>query len=292
VRGWGFKILRIGSSFFLSMPFKLHIPIKSLQSNYPLLTLNITHMKALIIEDEKPAARRIIKLLLEVDPTIEILTILDSVESSIEWLSKNPAPEIMFLDIHLSDGSSFDILKKTNAACPIIFITAYDEYAIDAFKVNSVDYLLKPVKIQDLESALLKFTNLKNSYSSIGVENLVNTVEKKYKDRFVIKLGNRIKSIMIDDIAYFFSRDKLTFICDNEGKNSPIDISLDKLEKLLDPNDFFRVNRQIISKASSIRDIQTSSKSRIILTLDPPSVIEAVISSERSSIFKKWLKKE
>jgi DNA-binding LytR/AlgR family response regulator len=249
-------------------------------------------MKALIIEDEKPAAKRIIKLLLEADPSIEILGILDSVESTIEWLSNNPPPQIMLLDIHLSDGSSFDIFKKVDVNCPIIFITAYDEYAIDAFKVNSIDYLLKPVKLHDLESALLKLKNLQNSYSSISIDNLINTAGKKYKDRFVIKLGNKIKSILIEDIAYFFSRDKLTFICDKEGKNSPIDISLDKLEKLLDPKEFFRVNRQIIANASAIKEIVTSSKSRIILTLEPPSGIEAMISSERSSLFKKWLRKE
>jgi len=249
-------------------------------------------MKALIIEDEKPASRRITKLLLEVDPNIEILSILDSVESSIQWLSQNPEPEIMFMDIHLADGSSFDILKKTNVSCPVIFITAYDEFAIDAFKVNSVDYLLKPVKKEDLETAILKYKNLKHSFSNIGIENLVNSSSKKYKDRFVIKLGNKIKSILIEEIAYFYSKDKLSFICDKEGKNYPIDLSLDKIELLLDPNDYFRVNRQIITHASSIKDIQTSTKSRIILTLQPASNIEAVISSERSSIFKKWLKKE
>ncbi len=249
-------------------------------------------MKALIIEDEKPASRRLTKLLLEVDPTIEILNILDSVESSIQWLSKNQAPEIMFMDIHLADGSGFDIFKKTNITCPVIFITAYDEYAIDAFKVNSVDYLLKPVKKEELESAILKFKNLQYSYSSIGIDSLVNSSGKKYKDRFVIKLGNKIKSILVDDIAYFYSKDKLSFICDKEGKNSPIDMSLDKLEVLLNPLNFFRVNRQIIANSTSIKDIQTSSKSRIILILEPPTVIEAIISSERSSVFKKWLKKE
>ena len=249
-------------------------------------------MKALIIEDEKPAARRITKLLLEVDPTFEIVAILDSVESSIQWLKNNPEPNILFMDIHLADGSSFNILKNTNVSCPIIFITAYDEYAIDAFKVNSVDYLLKPIKKQELETAILKFKNLPYSYSKIGVDTMITTSEKKYKDRFVIKLGNKIKSILTNDIAYFYSKDKLSFICDKEGKNYPIDLSLDKIEGLLQPDLFFRVNRQIITNLSSIKDIQTSSKSRIILTLEPTSAIDAVISSERSSIFKKWLKKE
>lgn len=249
-------------------------------------------MKTIIIEDEKPAARRITKLLLEVDPGIEILGVLDSVESATQWLTKNPSPDIMFMDINLGDGSSFEILKKTNVACPVVFITAYDEFAIDAFKVNSVDYLLKPVKKEELEAAILKYKNLQHQYSTIGIDNLLNSTGKKYKDRFVIKLGNKIKSVLVNDIAYFYSKDKLSFICDKEGKNYPIDMSLDKLEALLDPNDFFRVNRQIITHSNSIKDIQTASKSRIILTLEPHSSIEAIISSERSSIFKKWLKKE
>lgn len=249
-------------------------------------------MKALIIEDEKPASRRLTKLLLEVDPSIEIIATLDSVESSLEWLSKNPAPHILFLDIQLADGSSFDILKKTKVTCPVIFVTAFDEYAIDAFKVNSVDYLMKPVKKQELEAAILKYKNLKHSYSTLGIENLLETSGKKYKDRFVIKLGNKIKSILIDEIAYFYSKDKLSFICDKDGKNFPIDMSLDRLESLLDPQVFFRVNRQIIAHASAIKEIQTASKSRIVLSLEPHPSIEAIISSERSSIFKKWLKKE
>jgi DNA-binding LytR/AlgR family response regulator len=249
-------------------------------------------MKALIIEDEKPAARRLTKLLLEVDPTIDIVATLESVEATIQWLTTNTHPQMMFMDIQLADGSSFDIFKKMDITCPVIFITAYDEYAIDAFKVNSVDYLLKPVKKEALEMAILKFRNLQHNYSTLGIDSLLSASGKKYKDRFVIKLGNKIKAILVKDIAYFYSKDKLSFICDQEGKNSPIDLSLDKIEVLLDPTEFFRVNRQIIANATSIRDIHTASKSRILLVLDPPSAIEAVVSSERSSLFKKWLKKE
>lgn len=249
-------------------------------------------MKALIIEDEKPAARRLTKLLLEVDPTIDIVATLESVEATVQWLSNNTHPQIMLMDIQLADGSSFDIFKKIDISCPVIFITAYDEYAIDAFKVNSVDYLLKPVKKEALETAILKFRNLQHNYSAVGIDSLLSATGKKFKDRFVIKLGNKIKSILVKDIAYFYSKDKLSFICDHEGKNSPIDLSLDKIEALLDPTEFFRVNRQIIANASAIKDIHTASKSRILLALHPPSAIEAVVSSERSSLFKKWLKKE
>ena len=249
-------------------------------------------MKALIIEDEKPAARRLTKLLFETDPTLTIEATLESVESAVQWLSKNPSPDILFMDIHLSDGSSFDILRKTKINCPVIFVTAFDEYAIDAFKVNSIDYLLKPVKKEDLEAAILKLKNLQLNYSAPGIELLLQSSGKKFKDRFVIKLGNKIKSVQVEDIAYFFSKDKLSFICDQEGKTYPIDMSLDKIENLLNPADFFRVNRQIITTYKSIRDIQTTSKSRIQLVLHPHSSIDAVISSERSSLFKKWLKRE
>lgn len=249
-------------------------------------------MKLLLIEDEKPAVRRITKLLQEADPEIEIVGTLDSVEASVAWLSGHPPPDLMIMDIHLADGSSFEIFKKVKVQCPVIFTTAFDEYAIDAFKVNSVDYLLKPIKLPELETALLKFKNLRNHYSSAGVESLVQNNSVRFKDRFVIRLGNKIKSVPTNEIAYFYSRDKLSFICDKEGKHYPIDLSLDKLETLLDPEYFFRVNRQIITHASSIVDIQTATKSRIILTLKPPCSIESVISSERSAIFKKWLKKE
>lgn len=249
-------------------------------------------MKVLLIEDEKPAFRRITKLLQETDPDIEIVGTLDSIETAVNWLSTHPAPELMILDIHLADGSSFEIFKKVTVQCPVIFTTAFDEYAIDAFKVNSVDYLLKPIKHDELEAALLKLKNLRHHYSTKGLDTLVQNNHVRFKDRFVIRLGNKIKSVLTNDIAYFYSRDKLSFICDKEGKHYPIDLSLDKLETLLDPEQFFRVNRQIITHVSSIVEIQTANKSRIILTLKPPCIIESVISSERSAIFKKWLKKE
>ncbi len=249
-------------------------------------------MKAIIIEDEIPASKRLAKLISEIDPDIIIEKVLDSVESAIEWFAKNPAPQLLFMDIHLSDGSSFEIFKKVDIKCPIIFITAYHEYAIDAFKVNSIDYLLKPVKKEELENAIFKLKKLQLNFSEAQIENISTEYNKKYKERFVIKFGNKIKTLLSSDIAYFFSKDKLSYLCDKDGRNYPFDMSLDKIESLLDPDVFFRVNRQILAHSQSIQDIQTSAKSRIILTLQPPSTIEAVISSERSASFKKWLKKE
>ncbi len=249
-------------------------------------------MKAIIIEDEVPASKRLAKLISEIDPNISIEKVLDSVESTIEWFSKNPEPQLLLMDIHLSDGSSFEIFKKVKIKCPIIFITAYHEYAIDAFKVNSIDYLLKPVKKEELEKAIFKLKNMQLNFSTTQLDNVSSEYNKKYKERFVIKFGNKIKTLMASDIAYFFSKDKLSYLCDTEGRNYPFDMSLDKIETLLDPEVFFRVNRQILTHTQAIQDIQTSAKSRIILTLQPPSAIEAVISSERSASFKKWLKKE
>lgn len=249
-------------------------------------------MKALIIEDEKPAARRITQLLEEVDQAIEIIAILDSIESSVSWLKQHPKPEIIFMDIHLADGSSFEIFKQVIITSPIIFITAYNEYALDAFKVNSIDYLLKPLKKVDLELAILKYKNLQLSFSYIPIENYIQSTSKQFKDRFVVRLGNKIIALNIDDIAYFYSKDKLSFIADRTGKSFPVDLSLDKLETLLNPQHFFRVNRQILAHSSAIKEIHASSKSRIQLELSPSSPIEAIISSERSSFFKRWLRHE
>jgi DNA-binding LytR/AlgR family response regulator len=249
-------------------------------------------MTALIVEDEKPAARRLANLLTEVDPDIQIMATTDAVETTLEWLASNPLPQIIFMDIHLADGSSFSIFKKMKIDSPVIFVTAYDEYALEAFKVNSIDYLLKPVKKENLETAIQKYKNMKQSFVYPDLENLGEDPLPRYKNRFVIKLGNKIKTVPIEEIAYFISKDKLSFICDKEGKSYPIDLSLDKLEGLIDPELFFRVNRQIITHNDAITDIQTSAKSRIQLTLHPPCQIEAIISSERASLFKKWLKKE
>lgn len=249
-------------------------------------------MKVVLLEDETPAVERLKKMLLELDPETEILFIGDSIDAALKWFSHQPAPDVLFMDIHLSDGNSFEIFKHTKIECPVIFVTAYDEYVLDAFKVNSVDYLLKPIKQEELSFALQKLKNIHLNEQQNNLQHFASNVDKKYKDRFVIKLGNKLITLLTTDIAYFYSKDKMTFIGSRDGKHFPIDLSLDKIEQMLNPDHFFRVNRQIIATESAIKDVQTSQKSRIILTLDPPLALEASISSERSSIFKKWLKKE
>jgi len=249
-------------------------------------------MKVLIIEDEMPAAQKLKKLVHEIDLSIEILGILESIDDTVLWLQNNQFPDLIMMDIHLADGSSFEIFKEIDIECPVIFITAFDEYAIDAFKVNSVDYLLKPVKREDLETAILKFKNLQHTYSRVPVDTLVGSAGKHYKDTFVIKIGTRIKSLDINNIAYFFSKGKLTFIGEHDGRTYPLNLSLDKIQLLLDPHSFFRVNRQILAHRASIKEIQMLDKSKIKLHLEPPLKIESVISTERTSVFKKWLNKE
>ncbi|MBK6820222.1 MAG: response regulator transcription factor [Bacteroidetes bacterium] len=250
-------------------------------------------MKALIIEDEKPAAKRLSQLLTQHEPDVEILAVVDSIEDSIIWVQQHPTPDVIFMDIHLADGNSFEIFKRVSIQAPIIFTTAYDEYAINAFKVNSVDYLLKPIKKEELVQALSKLNTLFVKPTSTNISSLINQHEKKYQDRFIIKLGNKLISLETATIAYFFSKDKMTYICDQQAKHYPIDVSLDKIELMLDPKNFFRINRQILANHLSMHEIVTTPKSRLQISLSPPppSSIEPQISSERSAIFKKWLHK-
>lgn len=249
-------------------------------------------MTTILFEDETPAVKRLTKILQECDPDIKILKVLDSVEQGILYLKEQAHPDFILMDIHLSDGNSLGIFKEVQLNCPVIFTTAYDEYALEAFKVNSVDYLLKPVKTEDLQRALQKLKSIHFKPNPSGISNLVQQTHKTYKDRFVVKLGNKLIPIEIQQIAYFFSRDKISFICDRDGKSYPIDFSLDKIEEMVDPKVFFRINRQILSAHDSIVDIQMGAKAKVQLTLSPSTSIEASVSSERSSLFKKWLKRE
>lgn len=249
-------------------------------------------MTTILFEDETPAVKRLTRILQECDPTIEILTVLDSIEQGVRYLKENAHPDFILMDIHLSDGNSLSIFKEIEVHCPVIFTTAFDEYALEAFKVNSVDYLLKPVKTEDLQRAIHKLKLVHFKPNALGLQNLIEQTIKPYKDRFVVKLGNKLIPIEMPQIAYFFSRDKISFICDRDGKSYPIDHSLDKIEEMLDPQVFFRINRQILAARDAIVDIQMGNKAKALLTLTPATSIEASVSSERSSLFKKWLKQE
>ena len=247
-------------------------------------------MKVIIVEDEPRAAQRLEKLILEIDDSIQVLAQLDSVESVVEWLNENEIPELFFMDIHLADGSAFEIFNQVKIAQPIIFTTAYDEYAIQAFKVNAIDYILKPIKKDELQTALNKYKSLQ-SKPSFDYSELVKQIQKETPQklkRFLIRVGQTLKTVEVNDVAYFYTEDKITFLISNEGKRYPIDFSLEKLEEDLDSEIFFRINRQFIVRVSAITKMVTVSKSRVKLYLEPCS-IETIVSTERSGKFKKWL---
>jgi two-component system LytT family response regulator len=246
-------------------------------------------MKILIIEDEAAAARRLKKLLLEVNPKIEIIGHTDSIESTLNWLHINTMPDIFLMDIHLADGSSFEIFNHVQIPKPVIFTTAFDQYAIQAFKVNAVDYLLKPIKKLQLEQALERYqqrvANKEVNYKALA-RAIRNNDDRK---RFLIKIGQQLKIISIKDAAYFYTKDKVTFLITFEGKRFPIDHSLEKVEEMTDPNQFFRINRQFILNIEAIKQMHAYSKSRVKIELQPPCEIDTIVSTERSPHFKKWL---
>lgn len=251
-------------------------------------------MKVLIIEDENAAARRLEKLLKEVAPDAVVLRQLDSVEGSVLWLEHNPHPDLIFLDIHLADGASFDIFEHVQITCPVIFITAYDEYALQAFKVNAVDYLLKPIKSSELAAALDKYQKVFKPAQAPDFTALLATLksqqETNYLQRMLIRLGHSLKLVDLADAAYFYTKDKITFlITRSNGKRYPVDYPLDKLENMLDKKVFFRINRQFIVNVASIREMHPYSKSRVKVEMDPPTDIDTIVSTERSAEFKRWL---
>ncbi|MCK5169634.1 MAG: response regulator transcription factor [Bacteroidales bacterium] len=249
-------------------------------------------MTVLIIEDEKIAANNLEKLLKQISPDIQILDKLETIRNSVNWLSNYKA-DLIFLDIHLADGLSFKIFEQIEIKTPVIFTTAYDQYAIKAFKVNSIDYLLKPIDIDDLIQSINKYKDLTETKSSgtIDFKKLIEAIDKKgeYKKRFTISVGRKIKVINANDIAYFYVLEKSIFVHTYDNKSTAIDYSLDKLESLLDPEIFFRINRKYLININSIRNIYTLSKSRIKIELNPPANEDLIISFKRSGMFKKWL---
>ena len=247
----------------------------------------------LIIEDEEPAANRLKKMVTELQPGANVLENIVSVNSAITWFKENPLPDLIFSDIQLSDGLSFEIFKNVEVQCPVIFITAYDQYAIDAFKVNSIDYLLKPIKKDDLQAALNKFNKLNNKDApALDINKVLEAFtpsKTDYKTRFIVRYGEHIKTIKIEEAAYFYTEDKINFLTTNEGRRYTIDYNLDNLESVLDPKVFFRINRQFIISIHAISEMFTYSKSRVLVKLIPPSKHETIVSTERSGDFKLWL---
>jgi len=250
-------------------------------------------MKVLIIEDEPLAAERLVLLLKEYDTTIEILAIIDNIADTIDWLRHKAAPDVILLDIHLSDGQSFEIFQQIEVKTPIIFITAYDQYALQAFELNSIHYLLKPVSLPDLAKALQKLQQFQLNTLQIKAlwQQLLpqGTPAKEYKSRFLIKVGERMFYQNAEQVAYFFAEEKMVYLVNEEGKKYIIEHSLEALEQVLAPKDFFRINRKFIVHCKAIREIRPYHNSRLRLLLQPHSTAEAVVSRERVSEFKLWM---
>ncbi len=249
-------------------------------------------MKVLVIEDEKLAAERLIDLIEKFNPDYHVVERIDSVESAITWFKTHDPPDLIFLDIHLADGNSFEIFEEVEITSPIIFSTAYDQYAVQAFKVNSVDYLLKPIEQADLYAALIKFEKQQMSHNmAVNLDELVRSFTKTYRSRFVIKVGEHLHAVEVDDIHFFYSEEKTTYLQINKGKRYIVDFPLDKIESIVDPNIFFRINRKYLVSFPTIRDILSHSNSRLRLELMNCDDDDVIVSRERVQEFKSWLDK-
>lgn len=252
-------------------------------------------MNVLIIEDEPLAAQRLETLLVQLRPNSVVVQKLDTVKRSVQWLSSQPAPDLILLDIHLADGISFQIFEQCEVRCPVIFTTAYDEYALKAFKVNSIDYILKPVDINELKNALHKLDGLRVNAAPgphavlNGLDNLMKMLTKRYKERYVIKVGEHLKSISVENILYFSSMEKTTFAHTHDGRQHILDFTLDQVEEQVDPQMFFRVNRKYVTAMASILDMINYPNSRLKLILKGTDASDVIVARERVAAFKAWL---
>jgi DNA-binding LytR/AlgR family response regulator len=250
-------------------------------------------LNIIIIEDEKPAARLLQRKVEKLG--FSITTLLHSVEESLDWFQKNPHPDLIFLDIQLSDGLSFEIFEQIDIKSSVIFTTAYDEYALRAFKLNSIDYLLKPIDEEELATAIAKFKNQfqQQTISSLDFEAikrmLVNPVSKEYRKRFSVKIGQQLKVIDVAEIECLYSENKGTYIHTLDNRDYLIDSSLEIVEAELNPKDFFRINRKFIIPMQSVKEIQVYSNSRLKISLPTYKADEVIVARERVSDFKEWL---
>lgn len=251
-------------------------------------------LRVLIFEDENLSAEHLENLIRRYDPSIELMGIIESVKQAVDWLSKNPHPDLLLVDIQLSDGSCFDVFKQVHLDIPVIFTTAYNEYAIQAFKVNSIDYLLKPIDFQELQLAFEKFR--KQNWKAVQnqeqlYEQLYSRLVQasKFKRRLLVKVGEQLKQVNVEDIAYFLFEEGMSWAITFAKTRFPIDYSLDELEQMLDPKLFFRINRKFIVKPEAIEKIHTYFNNRLKLQLHPNPESEVLVSRERVQDFKSWL---
>ncbi|MFN8208398.1 MAG: LytTR family DNA-binding domain-containing protein [Bacteroidales bacterium] len=250
-------------------------------------------MRVVIVEDESLASRRLESMILAADPGIVIEARLESVEESVQWFMTHEHPDLIFLDIHLEDDLSFSIFEKVRVTSPIIFTTAYDEYAIRAFKLRSIDYLLKPIVQDDLNAAIRKYKDWNKEKSSgfdtAELARLLNVQGREYRERFSVAVGEKLKSIHTSEVAYFFSTSGITFVVLNSKNQYSIDLSLDKLAEELDPKLFFRINRQYLIHMKSIATVHVFPKSRLKISLIPPPQEDIFVSLDKVTAFKRWM---
>lgn len=250
-------------------------------------------MNVIIIEDEKPSARRLQRMLTELE--LEAETMLHSVEESIDWFQNNEHPDLIFLDIQLSDGLSFEIFETIDINSAVIFTTAYDEYALQAFKLNSIDYLLKPIDEDDLVKAVSKYKDRLPKQKAVTLDFndikklLVNPIEREYKKRFSVKVGQHLKLINIDDIECFYSENKGTYAFTSDGRNYLLDTTLEQLEDELEPHKFFRISRKFFVNVNAINDMVSYTNSRLQIKLNTFKEQDVIVARERVKDFKEWL---
>lgn len=250
-------------------------------------------MNVIIIEDEKPSARRLKRMLGNIN--IEAQVMLHSVEESIDWFQKNTHPDLIFLDIQLSDGLSFEIFESIDIQSAVIFTTAYDEYALQAFKLNSIDYLLKPIDDDDLAKAVSNFKERLPKQQAVtldfnDIKNLlVNPIEREYKKRFSVKVGQHLKLINVDEIECVYSENKGTYVFTSEGRNYLLDTTLEQLENELEPHKFFRINRKFFVNIDAIKDMVSYTNSRLQIKLNTYKEQDVIVARERVKEFKDWL---
>lgn len=247
-------------------------------------------MKVLIVEDETAAFESIVNILEELDPSIQIAGNTESISQTVNWLKNNPAPDLILMDIHLSDGSAFLIFEYIEVEVPIIFTTAYDEYAIEAFKVNSIDYLLKPIKTIELQRALTKFSKWSPTDIVTYLSRMSELIgPKRYKDRILIPIKDKLLPIEVNHISYFYTSDKTTFICLGDGTHLAYSGTLDQIFSSLDPSNFYRANKQFIVSRTSVKNITIWFDSRLLLTLDTEVPEPIYISKNKAADFKIWI---
>lgn len=250
-------------------------------------------MKVLIVEDETAAYESLVEILKEIDPFIKVLGNTESVRQTVDWLQKNPDPDLILMDIHLSDGSAFLIFEHITVEVPIIFTTAYDEYAIEAFKVNSIDYLLKPIKSEELERALHKFRKWSQPEIIQYLSRLTQlTPTTRYKDKFLIPIKDKLLPVDLREVSYFYTTDKNTHICLKDGTSYSYSKTLEQIYTSLNPTDFYRANKQYIIARNSVKNITIWFDSRLLITLDTDVPERIYISKNKAAEFKEWIVSE